>query len=115
LTAYGRNQLLRGLPEDDTIGTKVRRSFYPDRSGDVEAVVRPYYLCTSRLTGTLHGTPHPYDTHVPLVVYGSGIQPGRHKENVTPQAVTAILSRALGISPPEGAEAPVPEGLFKMP
>jgi predicted AlkP superfamily pyrophosphatase or phosphodiesterase len=113
LTAYGRNQLLRGLPEDDKIGAQVRRSFYADRSGDLEAVVKPYYLCTSRLTGTLHGTPHPYDTHVPLVVYGAGIQPGRHKEKVTPQAVAAILSRALDIPAPEGAEAAVPEGLFK--
>jgi hypothetical protein len=113
LTAYGRNQLLRGLPEDDALGAKVRRSFYPDRSGDVEVVVKPYYLCTSRLTGTLHGTPHPYDTHVPLVVYGAGIQPGRHKEKVTPQAVAAILSRALDVPAPKGSEAPVPEGLFR--
>src|SRR4029077_3413798 len=32
LTAYGRNQLLRGLPEDDALGAQVRRSFYADRS-----------------------------------------------------------------------------------
>jgi len=113
LTAYGRTQILRGLPKGDAIGAKVRRSFYADRSGDVEVVLKPYYLCTSRLTGTHHGTPHSYDTHVPLLVYGSGIKSGTHKEAVTPQAVAAILSRALNISPPEGAEAPVPEELFK--
>ncbi len=76
-------------------------------------MVQSYYLCTSRLTGTHHGTPHPYDTHVPLVVYGAGIKSGLHKEKVTPQAIAAILSRALDISPPEGAEARVPDGLFK--
>jgi len=112
-TAYGRNQLLRGLPADDVLGAKVRRSFYPERSGDVEVVVKPYYLVTSRLTGTLHGTPHPYDTHVPLLVYGPSIQSGVHKEAVTPQAIAAIFSRALDLPLPEGAEAPVPEGLFK--
>jgi predicted AlkP superfamily pyrophosphatase or phosphodiesterase len=113
LTAYGRNQLLRGLPKEDSLGAQVRRSFYADRSGDVEVVVKPYYLCTSRLTGTFHGTPHPYDTHVPLLVYGPGINSGLHKERVQPQAIAAILSRALELTPPEGAEAPVPDGLFK--
>jgi hypothetical protein len=115
LTAYGRTQILRGLLPDDAIGNKVRHSFYADRSGDVEVVLKPYHLCTSRLGGTHHGTPHPYDTHVPLLVYGSGVTSGIHEEPVTPQAIAAILSRALNIPPPEGAEAPVPEGVFKRP
>ena len=113
LTAYGRTQLLRGLPEHDAKGAQVRRSFYPDRSGDVEAVLKPYYLCTSLLTGTHHGTPHSYDTHVPLLIFGPGVNPGTHTEVVTPQAIAAILSRALDLPPPQGAEAPLPDGLFK--
>ena len=113
LTAYSRTQLLRGLDEHDALGAQVRRSFYPDRSGDVEAVLKPFYLCTSLLTGTHHGTPHAYDTHVALFVFSPGIQPGTHPEAVTPQAIAAILSRVLDLAPPQGAEAPVPEGLFK--
>lgn len=115
LTAYGRNQILRALPEDDAIGARVRRSFYADRSGDVEVVLKPYYLCTTQLTGTHHGTPHSYDTHVPLLVFGPGILPGTHSEPVTPQATAAILSTALQLPVPQGAEAPVPDGLFKKP
>jgi len=115
LTAYSRTQILHGLPESDTLGVQVRRSFFPERSGDVEAVLKPYYLCTSKLTGTHHGTPHPYDTHVPLLVYGPGVAPGVHSEPVTPQAIAAILSKALDVPSPEGAEAPVPDGLFKKP
>ena len=113
LTAYGRTQILHGLPENDTLGAQVRRSFFPERSGDVEAVLKPYYLCTSKLTGTHHGTPHPYDTHVPLLVYGPGVVPGVRSEPVTPQAIAAIVSKALDVPAPEGAEAPVPDGLFK--
>jgi hypothetical protein len=115
LTAYGRTQILRGLPEDDAIGAQVRHSFYADRSGDVEVVLKPYYLCTSKLTGTHHGTPHSYDTHVPLLVYGPGIVPGTRSKRVTPQATAAILSKSLDLHLPEGAEAPVPEGLYKKP
>jgi hypothetical protein len=118
--AYTRTQLLRGVPKGDRIGTMVARSFDPERSGDVLAVLRPYWLLGGPLWGkdkldtyrTTHGSPHPYDTHVPLLVYGPGVRPGARDECVTPLAVAAILARALGVEPPEGAER-VPEGLFK--
>jgi hypothetical protein len=111
-TAYTRTQLLRGVPSDDEIGQAVSRSFRPERSGDVFIVPKPYYLIYSFLTGTTHGTPHPYDTHVPLLVYGPGIRSGVRHDEVTPQAIAAIVARALDIPPPADAEAPVPQGLF---
>jgi hypothetical protein len=113
LTAYSRTQLLHGLPKGDAIGESVRRSFYPERCGDVVGVLKPYYLLTSRMTGTSHGTPHAYDTHVPLLVYGPGIPGGIRDEAVTPQAVAAIFAQALGIPPPAAAEARVPESLYR--
>jgi hypothetical protein len=111
LTAYTRTQLMGNLPADDDLGQRVRRSFHPRRCGDVAVVVKPYYLITSQLTWTLHGSPHPYDTHVPLLVYGPGIRGGARPEPVTPQAVASILARSLGIKPPPAAEAPVPKCL----
>jgi hypothetical protein len=111
LTAYTRTQLMGNLPADDALGQRVRRSFHPGRCGDVAVVPKPYYLLTSDLSWTLHGSPHPYDTHVPLLVYGPRIPGGARPETVTPQAVASILARALGIKPPAAAEAPVPECL----
>jgi hypothetical protein len=110
-TAYTRAQLGEAAA-DDEIGRLVRKSYYAGRSGDVLVVVKPYHLLTKYLTGTTHGSPHPYDTHVPLVALGPGIKAGARKDAVTPQAAVAILSRALGIKPPAAAEAPVPEKLF---
>jgi hypothetical protein len=115
LTAYGRTQLLNGLDKDDRIGERVRKSFHPDRCGDVVIVTQPLYLMIPFLTGTSHGTPHPYDTHVPLLIYGPSIQSGIRKAPVVPQAVAAILARSLGILPAGDAEAQVPEGLFAAP
>ncbi len=112
LTAYTRADLAELAP-DDVIGQRVRKSFHHDRSGDLYVIAKPYYLVSSYLTGTNHGTPHPYDTHVPLVVYGQEIKPGVRQDAVTPQAAAAILARALGVKPPEKAEAGVPDGLFK--
>jgi hypothetical protein len=111
-TAYTRAQLGEAAADGDEIGRLVRKSYYAGRSGDVLVVVKPYHLLTKYLTGTTHGSPHPYDTHVPLVALGPGIKQGARKDAVTPQAGVAILSRAVGIKPPAAAEAPVPEKLF---
>ena len=110
--AYTRTQLLKGIPADDKIGTMVARSFYADRAGDVMIVLKPYYLLSVPLAGgTTHGTPHDYDTHVPLLVYGPGIRVGAYKERITPQAAAAILARAVGIDPPAQCDTPIPESL----
>jgi hypothetical protein len=109
--AYTRTQLLKGIPADDAIGQAVQRSFYPARCGDVTAVLKPYYLFGLGLTGTNHGSPNAYDTHVPLLVYGPGIAGGVRREAVTPQAVAAIFCQSLAIRAPALAEAPVPASL----
>jgi hypothetical protein len=66
-------------------------------------------------TGTTHGSPHSYDTHVPLLVYGPGVKAGVNKNATTPLAVASILATALKIPPPAKATAPVPDDLFTTP
>lgn len=110
-TAYTRADLLRDdLP--DEVARMTRRSFFPERSGDVMLIVERYCLLTSTLTGTTHGTPWEYDTHVPLVAMGPGIKPGVRKERVSPEHMALILSRAAGVKPPTKAAKALPQGLF---
>jgi hypothetical protein len=111
-SVYTRSQLLAGVATGDVVGQRVRQSFYPERSGDVRIIEKPHHLLTTRLMGTTHGTPHAYDTHVPLLVYGAGARPGVRREPVTPQAAAVMLARALGIQPPARATVGVPAGLF---
>ena len=97
---YTRSALLAGIPRSDAIGQMVAKSFWPARCGDVYVVLKPYYLWSGPLsTGTTHGSPWEYDTHVPLVVYGAGVKPGVRREQVTPLAAAAILAEAAGIRP----------------
>ena len=92
----------------------MKRSFHPDRSGDVYVVLKPYYLLSTTIgTGTTHGTPHDYDCHVPLLVYGPGVGGGPRDERVTPQAAAAVFARFLGVDPPKDADFPVPATLEK--
>jgi hypothetical protein len=110
--AYTRSQLVGTLPANDALGKQVQLSFHPKRSGDVIIVLRPYcYLGGKYNNGTTHGSPHPYDTHVPLLVFGPDVKPGARQDLVTPQAAAAIMAQALGIKPPH-EEYPVPAGLF---
>jgi hypothetical protein len=112
-TAYTRTALTVGIPATDTTGQMVARSFRPERCGDVYVLLKPYYLPSAALgTGTTHGSPWEYDTHVPLVVYGTGVLPGVHKERVSPLAAATILSEAAGVKPPVGATTTTPRGLF---
>jgi predicted AlkP superfamily pyrophosphatase or phosphodiesterase len=117
--AFTRTELLKA-PLTDPIGRMVQRSFHPDASGDVLVVLKPYYVLSQPISSpktaayrTTHGSPHPYDTQVPLIVMGPQIVPGVRTERVTPQAMASILARAMGVPPPTGAEASVPEGLFR--
>lgn len=113
LRAYTRSELIAGIPAEDAIGQRVRQSFFPERSGDLRIVEKPKCLLTTRLTGTNHGTPHAYDTHVPLLVYGTGVRPGVRRDAVLPQAAAVILAHGLGIKPPAKAETKLPTGLFR--
>lgn len=107
-------ELLGAGPESDEVAALAKRSFHPDRCGDVYVVLKPYCIPSAKLgTGTTHGSPHDYDRHVPLQVYGPGISGGERDEPTTPQAIASIFARWLKIRQPKDAAFPVPETLFK--
>jgi predicted AlkP superfamily pyrophosphatase or phosphodiesterase len=112
MSAFSRFELSQ-KPADASLKSRVQASFYEGRCGDVAIILKPYYLFTSGLRGTLHGSPHEYDTHVPLLVYGSEVAVQRRTEPVTPLAIAAILCKALRVPPPAQAEATIPDRLFK--
>lgn len=113
--ALTRAELAADPDPYDAVGRRMRKSFHPDRCGDVSFVPKPYWLGSdwTAATGTGHGSPHPYDTHVPLLVYGPNVKPGVRKDEVVPAAIAAIFAKALGIAPPAKAEYGVPDGLFE--
>ncbi len=124
LKAFTRTELMDPNSTDrSTLFEMTKKSFRPESSGDVMAVLKPYHLFSPPLLSkdpskidsfrTSHGTPHSYDTHVPLLVMGPRIQPGTRDDRVAPQAMAAILAESLRIPPPNGTEFPVPENLFR--
>jgi hypothetical protein len=115
MAAYTRSQLTGAVPAADPVRQALQRSFHPERSGDVVIVLKPYYVPGEDLSGTTHGSPHAYDTHVPFLVYGPQVRPGRRAERITPQAIPGVLANALGIIPPAGIETSVPDVFSRRP
>ncbi len=117
LQVYPYAVLKAGNVGKDAISQRVLNSFHPDRSGDVYIVLKPYHLLETRsadvklATGTTHGTPHEYDTHVPLLVFGPGIAGGVRDEAITPLNCAAIGADFLGVKPPTDAEYGLPKSL----
>src|SRR4029453_13934211 len=96
--ALTRADLQGPIPQEDRIAAMARRSYYPDRAGDVFLVLKPFYVPSLEFTGatgTTHGAPYDYDTHVPLLVIGPGVVGGTKFELVAPQAMAATFLRCV--------------------
>lgn len=113
--AYTRTRLTEAVAALDPTGKKVVPSFHPERSGDIYVLLQPYCLSSSvNGTGTTHGTPWEYDTHVPLVIYGTGIRRGIRDVRVSPLSTAEILAKSIGINSPKGATTRAPDDLFHV-
>ena len=101
--AFTRGQLLRGATSiTDPIERRVLHGFHPARSGDVVLVAEPYkYL--GDLTTATHGSAYSYDTHVPTIIMGAGINPGLYYEPASPADIAPTLCAVLRITPPTSA------------
>jgi predicted AlkP superfamily pyrophosphatase or phosphodiesterase len=101
--SFTRAQLLRGATSiTDPVERRVVHGFSPTRSGDVVMIAEPYKYLGDTITAT-HGSPYSYDTHVPVIIMGAGIIPGRYLEPATPADIAPTLSALLRITAPTSA------------
>ena len=75
--------------------------------------MKPYWIMDSGYnSGTTHGSPHAYDTHVPILFWGPRwIGAGRVDARVEVADIAPTLARLLGIAVPaasEGSPLPLP-------
>lgn len=82
----------------DKVVKAVALSHYPGRSGDLLVLPKENWLFSA--TGTTHGSLHPYDQRVPVLLYGAGIQPGVRNENATPADLAVTVASMIGVALP---------------
>lgn len=96
---YSREQLLDGRTPGQ-LGHLVFNGYNAERSGDVVMVTKPFLLMSGYPSGTSHGTPYSYDTHVPVCFYGSQFKPGRYADEFYITDIAPTLSAALRVEQP---------------
>ncbi|HJW43585.1 MAG TPA: alkaline phosphatase family protein [Geothrix sp.] len=89
-----------GSPRDSSLRVLMRRSFRPERSGDVLVAVKPFVVFGTPPTDypTGHGTPNAYDRRVPLIFWGPW-RAGERREPVRTVDLAPTLARELGLKP----------------
>ena len=104
---FTRTQLERGAIDEttDVVARRVAHGFNARRSGDVVFVQEPYKYVTegSAILPATHGTPYTYDTHVPLIIMGRGLVPGRYAQAATPADIAPTLANLLRVQAPSNA------------
>ncbi len=83
----------------------VRRNHHDSRSGDIYVIQDPYWFLFDEgpITG-MHGTPWRYDSHVPIIFAGAGIDVETVSRLVHPIDVAPTLANFLGMTPPASAQ-----------
>lgn len=79
----------------------LQNGYNQKRSGDVLVVLKPGTISYSK-TGSTHGSPQVYDTHVPLLFFGKGIQQGSTVARTEIPDIAPTISALLGIAFPSG-------------
>ncbi|MCL6272398.1 alkaline phosphatase family protein [Muricauda sp. 2012CJ35-5] len=96
-TAYQmwQNEYTEGIPYI------LQNGYNQKRSGDVLFVPKPGFI-SYKNTGSTHGSPMIYDTHVPLLLFGKGIQHGSTANRTEIPDIAPTIATLLGISFPNG-------------
>jgi arylsulfatase A-like enzyme len=95
--AFTNSELITVNPNADPIERAVRASFRADRSGDVIITLKPNWIWKYSNTDTTHGQPLPDDRHVPLLLWGASIKPGRYTSDVAPTDLARTLGAIAGV------------------
>lgn len=100
-TIYSRNEL-DGFSAKRGMDNLIMNGAHPYLSGDLFYSLRSNYINKDHMTGTYHGSPYSYDTHVPLFLIGPGIP--RMIDNSPGYIVDIVptITNAIGILAPEG-------------
>ena len=98
---FTREELRRGLPNADLTGARVQNGFNYQRTADLIIVPNPFWIFGA--TTATHGSPWNYDAHVPLMIMGPQVKPGRYYNHVLVNDLAPTITAILGVEIPSGA------------
>ncbi|GAA4777063.1 MULTISPECIES: alkaline phosphatase PafA [Flavobacterium] len=87
------------------------KGYDPTQNGDLIILDKPGYI-EYYGTGTSHGTPYSYDTHVPCIFFGWDIKKGESHDKKEITQIAPTLAQKLKITFPNATEAKVMTEIF---
>ncbi|UQD57545.1 alkaline phosphatase PafA [Flavobacterium sp. K5-23] len=108
---YSEEEILASSGSDYYLDC-IAKGYDATQDGDLIVLDRPGFIEYSG-TGTSHGTPYSYDTHVPLIFYGWNIKKGEsHSKKVITQ-IAPTIAQLIKIPFPNGTDANVLTEVFE--
>lgn len=106
--AYTRAELESKSRTGDPFFGLMVKAWHRELSNDVALAPRQNWMPGS--SAATHGSPHPYDTNVPMLLYGPAwMTPGRRDMRVEVADLAPTLAQILGIPAPSASEGkPLP-------
>lgn len=81
-----------------------RAGYYPERSGDVIVILKPFHVLEFEPAGTSHGAPYAYDNEVPVMFLGKGVKPGFNPAPIRVIDVAATTAALMEMGEPASSE-----------
>ncbi len=104
---------------DTPVMRSIRNNFHHKRSGDIYLVFEPNVFINDfdgLIVASMHGSPWRYDSFVPVIFAGAGLQSRKVSRAVTPYDIAPTLAAFLEMKAPSGAFGePLREVLRKSP
>lgn len=102
---YSEEEILASTGNDFYLNF-ISNGYDPSQNGDLVILDKPGYIEYSG-TGTSHGTPYSYDTHVPAIFYGWHIKPGETHDRKVITQIAPTIAQKIKIPFPNGTDANV--------
>jgi hypothetical protein len=103
--AYTRRELESASRAGAPFFDAMRKSWHRELSGDVQYALAPHWMFGSTSSVATHGSPHPYDTHVPIMAWGPRwVKAGQRSARVEVADIASTLAGVLGVAVPAANE-----------
>jgi predicted AlkP superfamily pyrophosphatase or phosphodiesterase len=108
---YTEEEILTSSSNDELL-VAISKGYDPTQNGELYFVYKPGYVEYSA-TGTTHGSPYTYDTHVPIIFYGWNIPKGESHDKKVITQIAPTISQLLKITLPNSTSSEVLSEVFK--
>ena len=103
---------LPSIPLNAQLKDKLTNGYFPNRSGDIQLVLKSGYIDFGK-TGTSHGVWSPYDSHIPSLFFGWGINQGHTNRETSMTDIAPTITALLHVQMPSGCVGKVVEEALK--